>query len=118
MMAGENLIMRPFGSNTAFIQLDDLAPEQLDRLHNAACIIHATSPGNYQAWIAATGVPAGKEELKEFMRRVRKAVEGYDKSASGATRVAGTENFKLKYAPNYPTVTRGIEQGGNGGEAR
>jgi len=26
-------------------------------------------------------------------------------SASGATRVAGTENFKVKYGPDYPTVS-------------
>jgi hypothetical protein len=83
--AGENLIMRPIGSNTAFIQLDDLAPDQLDRVRQAACIIHATSPGNYQAWIAASGVPEGKEQFKEFTRRVRKAVGGNDKSASHAT---------------------------------
>ena len=36
---------------------------------------------------------------------MRQAAGGYDKSASGATRVAGTENFKLKYAPAYPVVT-------------
>src|SRR5580692_4999154 len=48
MMAGENLIMRPIGANTAFVQLDDLSQDQLDRLHDAACIIHATSPGNFQ----------------------------------------------------------------------
>jgi RepB DNA-primase from phage plasmid len=105
VLAGENLIIRPSGSNVAFIQLDDLAPEQLDKVRDAACIIHATSSGNYQAWIAVTGVPEGKEQFKEFSRRVRNAVGSFDKSASGATRVAGTENFKLKYAPNYPTVT-------------
>jgi len=102
--AGENLIMRPIGAGTAFIQLDDLAPGQLDRVRDAACIIHATSPGSYQAWIAASGVPEGKEQFKEFTRRVRKAV-GNDKAASHATRVAGTENFKLKYALAYPVVT-------------
>src|SRR5579862_1820475 len=47
MWAGENLIMRLFGRNVAFIQLDDLAPEQLGKVRDAACIIHATSPGNY-----------------------------------------------------------------------
>ncbi|MGH9351055.1 MAG: hypothetical protein ACRD2G_02670 [Terriglobia bacterium] len=31
--------------------------------------------------------------------------QGVDKSASHATRVAGTENFKTKYAPGFPTVT-------------
>jgi hypothetical protein len=39
------------------------------------------------------------------MRRVRKAVGVNDKSASHATRVAGTENFKVKYAPAFLTVT-------------
>jgi hypothetical protein len=68
-------------------------------------IIHATSPGNHQAWIAVSGVPEGKEAFKEFTRRVRNAVGGNDKSASHATRVAGTENFKTKYAPEFPTVS-------------
>ena len=35
----------------------------------------------------------------------RKAVGGTDKSASHATRLAGTENFKTKYLPEFPTVT-------------
>jgi hypothetical protein len=68
-------------------------------------MIHATSPGNHQAWIAVSGLPDGKEAFKIFMRRVRKAVGGNDKSASGATRVAGTENFKAKYIPDFPVVT-------------
>jgi len=105
VMAGENLIMRPKGQGVAFVQLDDLSSEQLDRVRPAVFIIHATSPGNHQAWIAVSGVPEGKEHFKEFMRRVRKAVGGNDKSASHATRVAGTENFKTKYAPEFPTVT-------------
>jgi hypothetical protein len=103
--AGENVIIRPFGRNTAFIQLDDLAPEQLDKVRAAACIIYTTSPGSYQAWIAASNVPEGNEERKEFIRRVRTTVGSHDKSASGATRLAGTENFKVKYAPDYPMVT-------------
>jgi RepB DNA-primase from phage plasmid len=105
IMAGENLIIRPTGTGVAFVQLDDLNSEQLDRVRPAVFIIHATSPGNHQAWIAVSGVPEGKEHFKEFMRRVRKAVGGNDKSASHATRVAGTENFKTKYAPEFPTVT-------------
>jgi hypothetical protein len=32
-------------------------------------------------------------------------VGGNDKSASHATRVAGTQNFKVKYAPAFQTVT-------------
>lgn len=103
--AGENLILRPKGPGVAFVQLDDLREDQLDRVRPAVFIIHATSPGSYQGWIAVSGVPEGKEQFKEFMRRVRRAVGGNDKSASHATRVAGTENFKPKYAPNFPVVT-------------
>jgi RepB DNA-primase from phage plasmid len=105
IMAGENLIIRPTGPDVALVQLDDLSSAQLDRVRPAVFIIHATSPGNHQAWIAVSGVPEGKEQFKEFTRRVRKAVGGTDKSASHATRIAGTENFKVKYAPAFPTVT-------------
>ncbi|MGJ5813627.1 DNA-primase RepB domain-containing protein [Paludibaculum fermentans] len=103
--SGENLIIRPMSQGVAFVQLDDLKEEQLERIRPAVFIIHATSPGSYQGWIAVSGVPEGKEQFKELMRRVRKAVGGNDKSASHATRVAGTENFKPKYAPEFPTVT-------------
>ena len=64
MMAGENLIIRPIGQGVAFVQLDDLNAEQLDRVRPAVFIIHATSPGNYQAWIAVSGVPGGKGSLQ------------------------------------------------------
>ena len=47
----------------------------------------------------------GNEAFKEFTRRVRKAVGGNDTAASHATRMAGTENFKVKYAPEFPAVT-------------
>lgn len=43
------------------------------------------------------------EEAKDFARRLRKGV-GADKSASGATRVAGTVNYKRKYEPDFPMV--------------
>jgi hypothetical protein len=104
-LAGENLIIRPIGQGVAFVQLDDLSAEQLDRVRPAVFIIHATSPGNYQGWIAVSGVSEGKDAFKEFARRVRKKVGANDKSASHATRVAGTENFKPKYVPDYPHVT-------------
>jgi hypothetical protein len=41
---------------------------------------------------------------KDFVHRLRKAV-GADPSASGATRIAGTTNYKRKYEPDFPTVT-------------
>lgn len=100
--AGENLIIRPMAEGVTFVQLDDLSTEQLDRVRPAAFLIHATSPGNYQAWLAVDGVTG---DANAFIRRVRKAVGGADKSASGATRIAGSENFKEKYSPNFPTVT-------------
>jgi hypothetical protein len=101
--AGENLIVRPTGPETVFVQLDDLSADQLERVRAAAFLIIATSPGNHQAWIAASGV--GKLESKEFVRRVRKAVGESDMSASGAVRIAGVENWKKKYLPEPPVVT-------------
>ena len=45
---------------------------------------------------------AGSED-KDFARRLRKGA-GADPTASGATRVAGSLNFKDKYAPAFPRV--------------
>ncbi len=104
ILAGENVIIRPSGSVT-FVQLDDLKAEQLERVRPVSFITIATSPGNYQAWIAVSGVSDDKEIQKDVIRRVRKAVGDADKSASGATRLAGTFNYKAKYAPNYPVVS-------------
>jgi hypothetical protein len=101
--AGENLIIRPSGPDVIFVQLDDLAADQLEHLRPAACLMINTSPGNYQAWIAVSGVD--KADSKDFVRRVRKAVGDADMSASGSCRIAGVENYKIKYAPDYPLVT-------------
>jgi hypothetical protein len=57
-----------------------------------------TSPANFQAWVA---MPEGED--KDFARRLRKGT-GADPTASGATRVAGSHNFKDKYAPDFPRV--------------
>jgi DNA invertase Pin-like site-specific DNA recombinase len=101
--AGENLIVRPSGPDVIFVQLDDLTVDQLKPLYPASCLMINTSPGNYQAWMAVSGVD--KSESKDFVRRVHKAVGDADKSASGSTRVSGTENWKLKYLPEPPLVT-------------
>jgi hypothetical protein len=101
--AGENLIVRPTGPEVVFVQLDDIAADQLDRLRPSSCLIIETSPGNHQAWIAVSGVD--KAESKDFVRRVRKAVGDPDMSASGATRVSGLPNWKEKYLPKPPIVT-------------
>jgi hypothetical protein len=52
--------------------------------------------------VAISGLASG-EETKEFARRLRKGAEA-DISASGATHVAGTTNYKRKYEPDFPTV--------------
>ena len=93
-----NVIVRPHGANVTFIQLDDLKADRLPALAQVMFLALETSPGNYQAWVALSG-----NEDKDFARRLRKGV-GADPTASGATRVAGSLNFKDKYAPNFPRV--------------
>jgi hypothetical protein len=93
-----NLIVRPHGPGVSFIQLDDLKADKLPPLAPAVFLSLETSPGNYQAWLALPGA-----EDKDFARRLRKSTAA-DTTASGATRVAGSLNFKDKYAPHYPLV--------------
>ncbi len=57
-----------------------------------------TSPGNFQAWLAI----AGRVE-RDFGTRLKRGT-GADVNASGATRIAGSINFKEKYAPSFPRV--------------
>ena len=101
-----NIIVRPHGPGVAFIQLDDLDAEKLARIAPAVFLALKTSPANFQAWIAIAGA-----EDKDFARRLRKGT-GADATASGATRVAGSLNFKDKYAPEFPRVA--IEQATTG----
>jgi RepB DNA-primase from phage plasmid len=93
-----NVIVRPHSRSVSFIQLDDLTADRLPRIAPAVFLALETSPGNFQAWLAMRG-----DEDKDFARRVRKGT-GADATASGATRVAGSLNFKDKYAPNFPRV--------------
>lgn len=101
-----NVIVRPHGPGVAFIQLDDLKAEQLPTLAPAVFLALQTSPGNWQAWVALA-----EAEDKDFARRLRKGV-GADATASGATRVAGSLNFKDKYAPDFPRVRIAAAQPG------
>jgi hypothetical protein len=94
-----NLIVRPHSETSSLIQLDDLKQESLDRLADMVFLSLQTSPGNYQAWVAVSGL----DDPKDFARRLRKGANA-DLTASGATRVAGTINFKRKYEPEFPTV--------------
>lgn len=97
-----NVIIRPHQPPAVLlIQLDDLEAAMLERVRSAAFLIVATSPGSFQAWIAVQA--SGVADRKDFARRVRKAT-GADPSASGASRIAGTGNYKRKYEPDFPTV--------------
>ena len=97
-----NIIVRPHSDTAQLIQLDDLKSDGLDRVRDVAFLTLQTSPGNHQAWVAVSGLKSG-EETKEFARRLRKGA-GADPSASGATRIAGTTNYKRKYEPDFPEV--------------
>lgn len=92
-----NLIVRPRAGTAALIQLDDLGPENLARIASAAFLILQTSPRGIQAWVAVQDAPKG------YASRLKEGT-GADKEASGATRVAGTANFKPTYAPDFPLV--------------
>jgi hypothetical protein len=85
------------------VQLDDLDEEALSRVGEVAFLTLQTSPGNHQAWIAISGLE-NTADAKDFARRLRKGAAA-DPTASGATRVAGTTNYKRKYEPEFPTVT-------------
>ena len=97
-----NIIVRPLSEKVHFVQLDDLDADALKRVEEAAFLTLTTSPGNHQAWVAVSDIKDA-EEAKDISRRLRKGA-GADKSASGATRVAGTVNYKRKYEPDFPTV--------------
>jgi hypothetical protein len=92
-----NVIVRPQRAAVELVQLDDLSGAMLERLKAAAFLILATSVGNHQVWAAVSDWTA------EIARRLRQG-SGADACASGATRVAGSVNFKRKYAPDFPTV--------------
>ncbi|MEM7147846.1 MAG: DNA-primase RepB domain-containing protein, partial [Verrucomicrobiota bacterium] len=93
-----NIILRPHSSSARLIQLDDLSADVMETVKPLSFLTLATSPGSYQAWIAVEDADA------DFARRLRKGT-GADISASGAVRLAGSHNFKPKYAPTFPVVT-------------
>lgn len=93
-----NVILRPRPpAGTELVQLDDLAESEIDPLVPVSLVVLQTSPGSYQAWVAVQG-PAS-----DLHRRLRQGTRA-DISASGATRISGSRNFKAKYAPCFPTV--------------
>jgi hypothetical protein len=100
-----SVIIRPRSSTALLIQLDDFTAEKAAQIEPHSFLTLQTSPGNFQVWLAVSDGPkeADKEAAKEFKTRVRRGA-GSDHSASGATRIAGSLNFKKKYAPAFPRV--------------
>jgi hypothetical protein len=103
-----NVIIRPRSTTALLVQLDDLDSTKAERIAPHAFMVIRTSPGqdgtgNFQAWVAVKDAPAEKEAAKDFARRLRKGA-GADLTASGATRISGSLNFKTKYAPAFPRV--------------
>jgi hypothetical protein len=88
------------------VQLDDFSPEKSAQIERYAFITICTSPGNGQVWLAVSDGPkeSDKEAAKAFRKRIRRGA-GADKSATGATRISGSLNFKPHYAPEFPLVT-------------
>jgi len=98
ILAGENLIVRPYTPPAVVLaQLDDLEQKQLERVRPVAFLTLQTSPGNYQAWVAVEGGD------REFTSRLKRGMEA-DRYVSGAVRLAGTANYKRKYKADFPTV--------------
>ena len=100
----QSVVIRPRQTSAAPIQLDDLDAEKAQKIAPHAFLVLCTSPGNFQAWLALTDAPRDNDNLKAFKRRLKYGVGGADKNATGATRIAGSRNFKTKYAPNFPLV--------------
>ncbi|HEY7336485.1 MAG TPA: DNA-primase RepB domain-containing protein [Bryobacteraceae bacterium] len=92
-----NVIVRPRGAAVQLVQLDDLNCAEVERVRTIAFLVLATSPGNHQAWVAL------RETAPDWARQLRQGI-GADPSASGATRIAGSANFKREYAPDFPAV--------------
>lgn len=100
-----NVIIRPRSTTALLVQLDDFTPEKAAQIEPYAFMTICTSPGNGQVWLAVSDGPkeSDKEAAKQFRIRARRGA-GSDKSATGATRIAGSLNFKPEYAPAFPRV--------------
>jgi hypothetical protein len=101
-----NVIIRPRSTTALLVQLDDLNLEKTAKVEPHAFMTICTSPGNGQVWLAVSDGPkdSEKESAKAFRKRIRHGA-GADKSATGATRISGSLNFKPHYAPEFPLVT-------------
>ncbi|MGH9407132.1 MAG: hypothetical protein ACRD3D_15015, partial [Terriglobia bacterium] len=104
----QSVVIRPLFKAPLLIQLDDLGATKAGQITPLAFMVIRTSAGedgtgNFQAWVAVQDAPADKEAAKDFARRLKKA-SAADSTASGSTRIAGSLNFKAKYAPNFPRI--------------
>ena len=101
-----NVIIRPRSTAALLVQLDDFNPQKAALIEPYAFLVIRTSPGNGQVWLAVSDGPkeSAKEAAKQFRKRIRRGA-GADKSATGATRISGSLNFKPNYAPEFPIVT-------------
>jgi hypothetical protein len=100
----QNVIIRPRSTTALLIQLDDCDDEKAERLEPFSFLTLRTSPSNGQVWLAVSDGPQeSTAAATEFKTRVRRGA-GADHSATGATRIAGSLNFKSKYAPAFPRV--------------
>jgi hypothetical protein len=98
-----SIVIRPRSTTATLIQLDDFDQVKAERMEPYAFLTLRTSPGNFQVWLAVTDAPTEPEAAKQFKTRVRRGA-GADLFANGATRIAGSLNFKKKYAPAFPCV--------------
>ena len=100
-----NVIIRPRSKTALLIQLDDFSDEKAAQMDRYAFMTIRTSPGNGQVWLAVSDGPkeSDEEAAKRFRTRVRRGAAA-DQSATGATRIAGSLNFKPQYAPAFPRV--------------
>ena len=97
-----DVIIRPRqASGAVCVQLDDLDAWKLATVAPRAFLAIETSPGSYQAWISVLN--AGED----LARRLQSGC-GADTRATGASRIAGSRNYKPEYAPDFPLVR--IEQ--------
>jgi hypothetical protein len=103
-----NVIIRPRSTTALLVQLDDFSPEKAAKIEPYAFLTIRTSPGNGQVWLAVSDGPkeSEKDAAKQFRKRIRRGAGG-DKSATGATRIAGSLNFKPNYALEFPVVMLG-----------
>jgi RepB DNA-primase from phage plasmid len=86
-------------------QLDDFTAEETAQVELHAFMTVCTSSGNYQVWLAICDEPqeSDGETAKLFRTRVRRS-SGADHSTTEAVRIAGSTNFKRKYAPAFPLI--------------